>query len=87
MTEKIDIHNPKTFFIFVFLGWPAEIYQKIMSDPSTRMVIKEDGCQYVVNFKSDSMPKEIPQDETVFKLGEEFEWKNPFDPTDTFKVL
>ena len=59
----------------------------MISDPSTRMVIKEDGCQYVVNFKSDSMPKETPQDETVFKLGEEFEWKNTFDPTDTFKVL
>merc|ERR1711936_1044261 len=69
------------------MGWPAEIYQKMMSDPSTRMVIKEDGCQYVVHFKSDSMPKEMPQDETVFKLGEEFEWKNPFDPTDTFKMV
>ena len=71
---------------FSQIGWPTDIYQKIMSHCTTRMVIKEVGCQLVFDFKSDAMPKEAAQGETAFKFGEEFEWKNPFDPTDKLTV-
>ena len=71
---------------FLPLGWPADIYQKIMSNCSTKMMIKEVGCHLVFDFKSDAMPKETSQGETAFKFGEEFEWKNPFDPTDKLTV-
>jgi len=69
------------------MGWPTDIYQKIMSHCTTRMVIKEVGCQLVFDFKSDAMPKEAAQGETAFKFGEEFEWKNPFDPTDKLTMV
>ena len=68
------------------IGWPIDIYDKIMADPTTRMIIKEVGCQLSVDFKSDALPKEAVQGEKVFKFGEEFEWNNPFDPTDKLKV-
>ena len=58
-----------------------------MADPTTRMIIKEVGCQLSVDFKSDALPKEAVQGEKVFKFGEEFEWNNPFDPTEKLKVL
>ena len=51
------------------------------------MMIKEEGGHLVFDFKSDAMPKDASQGETVFKFGEEFEWKNPFDPTDKLTVI
>jgi len=71
--------------IAVAMGWPVDIYDKIMADPTTRMIIKEVGCQLSVDFKSDALPKEAVQGEKLFKFGEEFEWNNPFDPTDKLK--
>jgi hypothetical protein len=73
--------------IAVAMGWPVETYQKILSDPTTRMIIKESGCQYVLDFKSDNTPKEVTPVPATFKLGEEFEWTNPFDPTDKLKMV
>ena len=69
------------------IGWPADIYQKIMGHCTTKMMIKEAGDHLVFDFKSDAMPKDASQGETVFKFGEEFEWKNPFDPTDKLTVI
>jgi hypothetical protein len=72
--------------IAVAIGCPVVIYQKIFTDPTTRMIIKETGGHYVIDFISGSVPKEA-QGETVFKLGEEFEFKNPFDPTEKLKMI
>ena len=58
-----------------------------MNDPTTRMIIKEVGCgNFAFDFKSAAMPKEPKIPETVFSLGEEFVYENPFDPTDPLKV-
>lgn len=72
--------------IAVAIGCPVVIYQKIFTDPTTRMIIKESGGHYVIDFISGSAPKEA-KGETVFTLGEEFEFKNPFDPTDKLKMV
>jgi len=73
--------------IAMAMGWPGDIYQKIMSNSSTKMMIKEVGGHLVFDFKSDAMPKETSQGETAFKFGEEFEWKNPFDPTEKLTMV
>lgn len=73
--------------IAVAMGWPVEAYKKILNDPTSRMIIKEAGCQYVIDFKSDATPKELAPMATAFKLGEEFEWKNPFDPSEKLKTV
>jgi len=73
--------------IAMAMGWPADIYQKIMGHCTTKMMIKEAGDHLVFDFKSDAMPKDASQGETVFKFGEEFEWKNPFDPTDKLTMV
>ena len=57
-----------------------------MGHCTTKMMIKEAGGHLVFDFKSDAMPKDASQGETAFKFGEEFEWKNPFDPTDKLTV-
>ena len=57
-----------------------------MGDATTKMIIKEVGSQMIFNFTSNALPKETAPGEQAFKYGEEFEWKNPFDPNEKLKV-
>lgn len=68
-------------------GCPKEVYQKILEDPTTRMIIKETGGKYVMDFKSDSIPKESLNETTTFKLGQEFRYMNMFDRTDEMRMI
>lgn len=69
------------------MGWPVDVYQNIMGCPTTRVYIKHFGCHLVMDFKSKALPREAIQGEKAFKFGEEFSWKNPFDPTDNLKMV
>ena len=54
---------------------------KMMADSKAMLNIKVDGPFHCFCFKSSIMPVEMS-----FKVGEEFEFKNPIDPTDVQKV-
>ena len=64
---------------------PLEAIGKMIDDPSARLEIKECGCHFVVDCKAKSMPKGISMEQT-FKLDEQFDWPNPFNPSETLKV-
>ena len=52
-----------------------------MNDSKAMLVIEADGPFHCHSYKFSACPMDIS-----FKLGEEFEWKNPIDPTDVSKV-
>ena len=52
-----------------------------MSDSKAKLSIKADGPFHCFSFKSSIMPIDMS-----YKVGEEFEYKNPLDPTDVQKV-
>ena len=53
----------------------------MMADSKAMLCIKTDGPFHCFSFKSSIMPMDMS-----FKVGEEFEYKNPMDPTDVQKV-
>ena len=53
----------------------------MMSDSKAKLCIKADGPFHCFSFKSSIMPIDMS-----YKVGEEFEYKNPLDPTDVQKV-
>ena len=62
-------------------GAPAGLADKMMADSKAMLCIKTDGPFHTFSFKSSIMPMDMS-----FKVGEEFEYKNPMDPTDVQKV-
>ena len=63
------------------LGAPPELVQKLLNDSKAMVCITMDGPFYCFSFKSSIMPMEMG-----FKVGEEFDFASPFDPTDVQKV-
>ena len=63
------------------LGAPPELVQKLLNDSKAMVCISMDGPFYCFSFKSSIMPMEMG-----FKVGEEFDFASPFDPTDVQKV-
>ena len=53
----------------------------MMADSKAMLCVKVDGPFHCFSFKSSIMPMDMS-----FKVGEEFEYKNPMDPTDVQKV-
>ena len=71
--------------IYLIIGWPLEIYDKMGMHPSTRCEIKADGCHISMDYQSALKPKGMAS--TVsFKFGEEWMWKDPFNQGETSKV-
>lgn len=70
--------------VAVAFGCPLEAVQKAMNDPAAKLEIKESGCHFVASFKAKGLEE---LEDVVFKLDEEFDWKNPFDPTDNMKMI
>ena len=62
-------------------GAPPEFAEKIMNDSKALLCIKADGAFHCHSYKFSACPMELS-----FKVGEEFEFKNPVDPTDISKV-
>ena len=52
-----------------------------MNDSKAMLCIKADGAHHCHKYTFSACPMEIS-----FKVGEEFEFKNPIDPTDVSKV-
>ncbi len=52
-----------------------------MNDSKAMLHIEVDGAFHCHSYKFSACPMEIS-----FKVGEEFEFKNPLDPTDISKV-
>ena len=67
--------------MYLITGAPAGLADKMMADSKAMLCIKHDGPFYTFSFKSSIMPIEMS-----YKVGEEFEFKNPLDPTDVQKV-
>ena len=68
-------------FLSSILGAPPELVQKLLNDSKAMVCITMDGPFYCFSFKSSIMPMEMG-----FKVGEEFDFASPFDPTDVQKV-
>lgn len=64
------------------MGAPAGLADKMMADSKAMLCIKTDGPFHTFSFKSSIMPMDMS-----FKVGEEFEYKNPMDPTDVQKIM
>jgi hypothetical protein len=64
------------------MGAPPELVQKLLNDSKAMVCITMDGPFYCFSFKSSIMPMEM-----AFKVGEEFDFASPFDPTDVQKCL
>jgi hypothetical protein len=64
------------------MGAPPELVQKLLNDSKAKVCITMDGPFYCFSFKSSIMPMEMG-----FKVGEEFDFASPFDPTDVQKCL
>ena len=75
-----DISYLNAYF-FSNLGAPPELVQKLLNDSKAMVCITMDGPFYCFSFKSSIMPMEMG-----FKVGEEFDFASPFDPTDVQKV-
>jgi hypothetical protein len=68
--------------VCVAMGAPVEFAEKYMNDCKAVLCIKADGAFHCHSYKSSVVPMEF-----AFKLGEEFEFKNPLDPTDVQKIV
>ena len=71
-----------SWFIWIhILGAPPELAEKMMQDCKAMVCIKADGPFHCHSFKSSVLPMDMS-----FKVGEEFCFPNPIDPTDVQKV-
>jgi len=66
----------------VAMGAPPEMAEKFMNDSKAMLVIEADGPFHSHDYKFSACPMHYS-----FKLGEEFEVKNPVDPTDVSKCI
>ena len=57
--------------IYLIIGWPLEIYDKMGMHPSTRCEIKADGCHISLDYQSALKPKGMAS-AVSFKFGEEW---------------
>jgi hypothetical protein len=64
------------------MGIPAEMAEKMINDCKAAICIKADGPFHHHSIKSSVKPWDCS-----FKLGEEFHFTNPFDPTDVAKCI
>jgi len=68
--------------VLAVMGAPSGLADKMMADSKAMLCIKTDGPFHCFSFKSSIMPMDMS-----FKVGEEFEYKNPMDPTDVQKIM
>jgi len=64
------------------MGAPPELAEKMMQDCKAMVCIKADGPFHCHSFKSSVLPMDMS-----FKVGEEFCFPNPIDPTDVQKCI
>jgi hypothetical protein len=64
------------------MGAPPGFADKFINDSKAMLCIKADGAFHCHTFKFSALPMEYS-----FKIGEEFDFKNPLDPTDVNKCV
>jgi hypothetical protein len=64
------------------MGISGDMADKMINDPKAMVCIKADGPMHCHKYKYSACPMEYS-----FKCGEEFDFPNPFDPTDVMKAI